>query len=153
MALLVLLLVVVPVAEFSALIWVAQQIGVLPMLVLLFAVSIFGAALAKRVGLEVWRRFRATLAAGDIPSGEVFDGALVLIAAAILLVPGFITDFIGLLLLVPFVRSMVKWAFWRRMRARLIAVSEQVERRRAAPIKVQAIRMVDRGEPGTGSPP
>jgi UPF0716 protein FxsA len=153
MVLLVLLLVVVPVAEFSALIWVAQQIGILPMLVLLFAVSIFGAALAKRVGIEVWRRFRATLAAGDIPSGEVFDGALVLIAAAILLVPGFITDVIGLLLLVPFVRSMVKWVFWRRMRTRLIAVSEQVERRRAAPIKVQAIRMVDRGEPGTGSPP
>ncbi|MEA2591174.1 MAG: protein FxsA [Actinomycetota bacterium] len=153
MVFLVLLLVVVPVAEFSALIWVAQQIGILPMLVLLFAVSIFGAALAKRVGIEVWRRFRATLAAGDIPSGEVFDGALVLIAAAILLVPGFITDVIGLLLLVPFVRSMVKWAFWRRMRTRLIAVSEQVERRRAAPIKVQAIRMVDSGEPGTGSPP
>jgi UPF0716 protein FxsA len=153
MALLVLLLVVVPVAEFSALIWVAQQIGILPMLVLLFAVSIFGAALAKRVGIEVWRRFRATLAAGDIPSGEVFDGALVLIAAAILLVPGFITDVIGLLLLVPFVRSMVKWAFWRRMRTRLIAVTEQVERRQAAPIKVQTIRMVDRGEPGTGSPP
>ena len=77
------------------------------MLVLLFAVSIFGAALAKRVGIEVWRRFRATLAAGDIPSGEVFDGALVLIAAAILLVPGFITDVIGLLLLVPFVRAIV----------------------------------------------
>jgi UPF0716 protein FxsA len=152
MALLVLLLVVVPVAEFSALIWVAQQIGILPMLVLLFAVSIFGAALAKRVGIEVWRRFRATLAAGDIPSGEVFDGALVLIAAAILLVPGFITDVIGLLLLVPFVRSMVKWAFWRRMRTRLIAVSEQVERRQAPPVKVQAIRMVDRGEPGAGTP-
>jgi len=83
MALLVLLLVVVPVAEFSALVWVAHLIGVLPMLALLFAVSILGAALAKRVGIEVWRRFRATLAAGDIPSGEVLDGALVLIAATI----------------------------------------------------------------------
>jgi UPF0716 protein FxsA len=153
MILLVLALVVLPVAEFGALVWVAQQIGILPMLVLLFAVSIFGAALAKRVGIEVWRRFRATLAAGDIPSGEVFDGALVLVAAGILLVPGFITDVIGLLLLVPFVRSMVKWAFWRRMRTRLIAVSEQVGRRRATPIKVQAVRMVDRGEPGAGSSP
>jgi len=46
---------------------------------------------------------------------------------------------------------MVKWAFWRRMRTRLIAVSEQVERRQAPPIKVKAIRTVDRGEPGTGS--
>jgi UPF0716 protein FxsA len=152
MALLVLLLVVVPVAECSALVWVAHLIGIFPMLVLLFAVSILGAALAKRVGIEVWRRFRATLAAGDIPSGEVLDGALVLIAAAILLVPGFITDAIGLLLLIPFVRSVVKWAFWRRMRTRLMAVSEQMGRRRDAPVRVQAIRMVDGGEPGTGSP-
>jgi len=88
----------------------------------------------------------------DIPSGEVLDGALVLIAASILLVPGFITDAIGLLLLVPFVRSVVKWAFWRRMRTRLMAVSEQMGRRTEPPIKVQAIRMVDGGEPGTGSP-
>jgi hypothetical protein len=48
------------------------------------------------------------------------------------------------------VRSMVKWAFWRRMRVRLLAVSEQVGRRREGPIKVQAVRMVERGEPGTG---
>jgi UPF0716 protein FxsA len=150
---LVVLLVILPLAEFSTLVWVAHQVGVFPMLVLLFAVSIFGAALAKRVGIEVWRRFRATLAAGDVPSGEVFDGALVLVAAAILLVPGFITDVIGLLLLIPFVRSMVKWAFWRRMRTRLIVVSEQVGPRRVAPIKVQAVRMVDPGDPETGPAP
>src|SRR5256885_9473902 len=149
MALLVLLLVVVPVAEFSALVWVAHQIGILPMLVLLFAVSIFGAALAKRVGLEVWRRFRATLAAGDIPSGEVFDGALVLLAAGILLVPGFITDVIGLLLLVPAVRSLVKWMFWRRMRRSLIAATEGLGTGRPTPIRVQAVRVVDpRIDPG-----
>ncbi|HYR63510.1 MAG TPA: FxsA family protein [Actinomycetota bacterium] len=150
MVLLVLLLVVLPVAEFSAMVWVAQQVGFLTMLGLLFAVSIFGGLLAKRVGIEVWRRFRATLAAGDIPSGEVFDGALVLIAAAILLVPGFITDVIGLLLLVPFVRSMVKWAFWRRMRGRLIAATERMGTRRQPPIKVQAIRLVDSGDQGGG---
>lgn len=150
---LVVLLVILPVAEFSTLVWVAHQIGVLPMLVALFGVSIFGAAVAKRIGIEVWRRFRATLAAGDIPSGEVFDGAMVLIAAAILLVPGFITDVIGLLLLIPFVRSMVKWAFWRRMQTRLMVVSEQVGPRRVAPIKVQAIRMVDGAEPGSGPNP
>ena len=127
-------------------VWVAHQIGLLPMLALLFAVSFVGAVLAKRVGIEVWRRFRATLAAGDIPSGAVFDGALVLIAAAILLIPGFITDVIGLLLLVPLVRSMVKWVFWRRMRRRLIAATERLGGRRPPPIRVQAVRMVDVGE-------
>ncbi|HMC09354.1 MAG TPA: FxsA family protein [Actinomycetota bacterium] len=142
-ALLALVLVVVPVAEVWAIVWVASQVGVLTMLALLFGVSVVGAILAKRVGLEVWRRFRATLAAGDIPSGEVFDGALVLLAAGILLVPGFITDVIGLLLLVPAVRSLVKWMFWRRMRRRLIAATEGLGTRRPAPIRVQAVRLVD----------
>jgi UPF0716 protein FxsA len=144
-AALVLGLVVLPVAEVGAMVWVADRIGVLPMLVVLFAVSIGGAMLAKRVGIEVWRRFRATMAAGDIPSGEVFDGALVLVAAVILLVPGFITDLIGLLLLVPAVRSLVKWAFWRRMRSRLMAASERMGTQRG-PIRVQAVRLVDSGE-------
>jgi UPF0716 protein FxsA len=146
-ALLALVLVVLPVAEVSAIVWVAHQIGVLPMLAALFGVSIVGGILAKRVGLEMWRRFRATLAAGDIPSGEVFDGALVLLAAAILLAPGFITDVIGLLLLVPAVRGLVKWLFWRRMRRRLIEVTDRLAATRARPIKVQAIRMVDTGKP------
>jgi len=145
-AVLALGLVVLPVAEVSAMVWVADRIGVLPMLALLFGVSIVGAMLAKRVGIEVWRRFRATLAAGDIPSGEVFDGALVLIAGVILLVPGFITDLIGLLLLVPFVRSIVKWAFWRRMRSRMLAASERMGTRRPPPIRARAVRMVDTGE-------
>jgi len=151
-AALVLVLVVLPVAEVSAIVWVAHQIGVLPMLALLFGVSVAGGFLAKRVGLEVWRRFRATLAAGDIPSGEVFDGALVLIAAAVLLVPGFITDLIGLALLVPAVRSLVKWRFWRRMRRRMLAASERVGPSKATPIKVQTIRLVDPGEAGTRPP-
>lgn len=147
-ALLVLLLVVLPVAEFATVVWVAHQVGVLPMLALLFAVSIGGGLLAKREGLEVWRRLRATLAAGDIPSGELLDGALVLIAGGILLVPGFLTDVVGLLLLVPFVRSMVKWAFWRRLRRRLIVATERIGERREPPIRVQAIRLVDTGDPG-----
>lgn len=132
--------------------WVAHHVGVLTTLFLLVVVSVVGAALAKRVGLEVWRRFRATLAAGDVPTGEVFDGVLVLMAAALLCVPGFITDILGLALLLPPVRSLVKWLFWRRMRRRLIEVTERswgrMGARRepsASPVRVQAIRVVDQG--------
>ena len=77
-ALLALVLVVIPVAEVWAIVWVAHQVGVLTMLALLFGVSLVGAILAKHAGLEVWRRFRATLAAGDIPAiaAAVTDGVV-----------------------------------------------------------------------------
>lgn len=142
MGALIVLLICLPVAEVASVIWVAHQVGALATVGLLLAVSIAGCSLAKRVGLEVWRRFRATLAAGDIPSGEVSDGALVLLAAGLLAVPGFLTDVLGLLLLVPAVRSLVKLLFWRRLRRRMIEVTE-VRRRRVAPIRVQAIRVGD----------
>ena len=140
---LIVLLIILPVAEVASVIWVAHQIGPLATVVLLLAVSIAGGWLAKRVGLEVWLRFRATLAAGDVPSGEISDGVLVLLAGGLLAVPGFLTDVLGLLLLVPAVRSLTKLLFWRRLRRRMIEVTE-VRRRRVAPIRVQAIRMGDR---------
>jgi UPF0716 protein FxsA len=156
MALLALALVLVPVAEVAALIWVAHLVGVLAMLGLLVALSVVGAILAKRAGLEVWRRFRATLAAGDIPSGEVFDGALVLVAGMALILPGFVTGALGLLLLLPPVRSTVKWLFWRRMRRRLIELTERtsnrVGARRVTPIQVQAVRIPE-GPGGPGGAP
>lgn len=159
MALLAFILVLI--AEVSSIVWVAHHVGVLWTLALLMGVSVVGAALAKRVGLEVWRRFRATLAAGDVPTGEVFDGVLVLMAAALLVVPGFITDILGLALLFPPVRSLVKWLFWRRMRRRLIEVTERswgrMGTRREPPIRVEAIRVVDRSpgaqNPGPGAAP
>lgn len=142
MGALIVLLIILPVAEVASVIWVAHQIGPLATVGLLLAVSIAGGWLAKRVGLEVWRRFRAALAAGDIPSGEVSDGVLVLLAGALLAVPGFLTDILGLLLLVPAVRSLTKLLFWRRLRRRMIEATE-VRRRRVAPIRVQAIRVGD----------
>lgn len=143
MALLALILVALPIAEVASIVWVAHQVGALVTLGLLVGVSVVGAVLAKRAGIEVWRRFRATLSAGDIPSGEVFDGAMVLIAGTLLLVPGFLTDIFGLLLLVPAVRGLVKLAFWRRMRRRMIELTERTGTRRAAPLKVDAVRVVD----------
>lgn len=146
-------LIILPLSEIASIVWVAHLLGVLPMLALLVAVSIVGAVLAKRAGLGAWRRFRATLAAGDIPSGEVFDGVLILLAGALLIVPGFVTDVLGLLLLVPAVRSVAKWLFWRRMKRRLIELTERTNgrlgARRVTPLRVQSVRM-DGGSPAPG---
>lgn len=147
-------LIILPLVEIASIVWVAHLVGLVPMLGLLVLVSLGGAALAKRAGLGAWRRFRATLAAGDIPSGEVFDGVLILVAGGLLIVPGFVTDILGLLLLVPAVRSVVKWLFWRRMRRKLIELTERtnnrVGARRVSPLRVESVRIDGSGAPKRG---
>jgi UPF0716 protein FxsA len=112
------LLVVLFIAELWALVWVATQIGVLNTVALLVVMPVLGIWLVKRAGLAVFRRVQATLDAGGVPHREVIDGFLLLIAGVLLIVPGFITDAIGLLLLVPpvriGVRTMLLRSFSRR---------------------------------------
>lgn len=106
--LLALLFLVVPILEIAVLIQVGQLIGVGPTILLLIAMSIAGAVLAKREGVAVWTRFRTTLARGEVPSKEIVDGVLVLFGAALLLTPGFLTDILGLTLLIPATRAAVR---------------------------------------------
>lgn len=110
---LALLFVVVPILEIAVLIQVGQVIGVGPTIVLLIAMSIAGAVLAKREGLAVWTRFRAAVGRGEIPSKEIVDGVLVLFGAALLLTPGFLTDILGMVLLVPVSRAAVRSSVMR----------------------------------------
>jgi UPF0716 protein FxsA len=116
--LLVLIFIVLPVAEIYVIIKVGEAIGVLPTIGLLILDGFIGAALLRHQGRAAWRRFNEALAAGKVPAREVLDGALVIVGGAFLLAPGFITDVIGLLLLIPPSRAMVrgilsKLAFWR----------------------------------------
>ena len=100
--------VVVPIAEIAVIIAVGEHIGVAATILLLLSFSVVGAVMAKRQGVDVWRRLRATMKQGQIPSSEVLEGFLVLLAAALLLTPGFITDALGLLLLVPSCRTFIQ---------------------------------------------
>ena len=113
---LVVLFLVVPLAELAVLIAVGDWIGLVPTLVLLLVVSVAGAWLAKREGLAAWRRFQLALADGRMPTVEVADGAMILLAGALLLTPGFLSDVIGVLLLLPPTRAMA-----RRLAPRLAA--------------------------------
>lgn len=109
--LLVLLLLVMPVVELAVIVQVAEQVGVLNTLALLIAVSIAGAWLLKQQGMATWRSLQAAMARGEMPTKEATDGALILLGGALLLTPGFVTDAVGLLLLVPPTRAVVKSAF------------------------------------------
>ncbi|HEV3402312.1 MAG TPA: FxsA family protein, partial [Acidimicrobiales bacterium] len=91
-----------------------QLIGPWYTILLLLAVSAAGAWLVKREGLGVLRRFRRQLDAGAIPGRELADGVLILFAGALLLTPGFLTDCVGLLLLLPPVRAVIRASVLRR---------------------------------------
>lgn len=103
-----LLFFLIPIAEIAVLIQAGQIFGTLPTILAMIGLSVAGAWLAKMQGLLVWSRFMSTLAQGRIPSKEISDGALVLFGAALLLTPGFLTDFLGLSLLIPGLRSALK---------------------------------------------
>ena len=117
MLVLALLFLVVPIAELYVIVQVAGGIGVPETILLLIAVSVVGAWLAKREGLGVLRRMQGTVAQGRVPSAEIVDGALVLFAAALLITPGFLSDCLGIVLLVPPTRALLRGLVLRRIRA------------------------------------
>jgi UPF0716 protein FxsA len=110
-------LLAIPIAELWVILQVADGIGVLNTIALLILISVAGAWLLKQQGLATWARLQRTLAAGQMPAREVTDGALILFGGALLLTPGFLTDCVGLILLIPPTRALVKGLF-RRLLAR-----------------------------------
>lgn len=122
-ALLAVLFLVVPIVELYVIVQVAQGFGILPTLALLVLVSVVGASLLRSQGLGVLRRVNEALAAGRMPGRELVDGVLVVIGGALMLTPGFVTDAVGLALLLPPTRALVRLALVRRWRHRITVVS------------------------------
>jgi UPF0716 protein FxsA len=116
--LLAFVLLAVPVAELAVLVAVAGTIGVGDTVALVVLVSIAGVWLAKRAGLKVLTRVQAALGRGEVPSREVADGALVLLAGVLLIVPGFLSDGVALLLLLPPTRAAARGLLLRGLTRR-----------------------------------
>jgi UPF0716 protein FxsA len=113
------LFIVVPLAELYVILKVGDAIGVLPTIALLAADSVLGSLLLRAQGRAVWRRFNEAIAAGRMPHREVMDGVLVIFGGAFLITPGFITDVVGLVLLLPPTRSLVRGWLTRRLGRRV----------------------------------
>jgi UPF0716 protein FxsA len=107
-ALLVALFIVVPIVELYVIIQVGQAIGVVPTLLLLLADALLGSLLLRHQGRGAWRRFNEALAERRFPGREVADGAMVVVGGTLLLTPGFVTDIVGLLLLIPPSRAILR---------------------------------------------
>jgi UPF0716 protein FxsA len=104
--LLILLFIVVPIAELYVIIKVGELIGVWPTLILLLADALLGSWLLKHEGRGAWRRFNQALAERRFPGREVADGALIIVGGTLLLTPGFLTDIVGVFLLLPPTRAI-----------------------------------------------
>lgn len=107
----------VPVLELMLFIYVQNRIGLGLMLIAILVTAAAGAFLVRMQGLAVWMRVRGDLAAGLVPGRPLVHGAMVLVGGALLLTPGFLTDAVGFLLMIPFVREGLRRLgnrFWQR---------------------------------------
>jgi len=152
--LLFVLFVVVPIAELYVIIQIGGAIGVLPTIALLILDSVLGAALMRSQGRAAWRRFNGAVAEGRIPGREVIDGALVIFGGALLLTPGFLTDALGLILLLPPTRALVRGVLVRRFSGGLMAsASRGAEARMGRVFTGQSRPGADARRPGGGGRP
>jgi UPF0716 protein FxsA len=97
----------VPMLEIWLLIKVGSVVGAGWTVLLVVATAMIGAGLVRAQGLSALRRIQQELAAGGLPADEVLQGVLLLVAGALLLTPGFVTDALGFSLLIPGVRSII----------------------------------------------
>ncbi|MFC1747719.1 FxsA family protein [Pseudomonadota bacterium] len=108
------LFLLVPIFEIYLLIQVGGLIGVLPTMFLVVFTAVVGAWLLRSQGFATLGRVQATLARGEIPAIELLEGAMLLVGGALLLTPGFFTDAIGFVCLIPVLRrGVISWAMRR----------------------------------------
>jgi UPF0716 protein FxsA len=117
-----LLFIVLPAAELGLLIEIGRHFGTVTTLALIVVTGALGAGMARHQGLRVLAEVQRELAAGRLPAGSMLDGLLILLAAAVLVTPGVITDAFGFLCLTPGFRSLLKRELLRRLER---AVAEQ----------------------------
>ena len=102
------LFLIMPVVELALLVQVDKLIGFWPTIGIILFTGILGSYLAKREGLAVWQRFNQRMNTGELPGTELLDGVIILIAGALLITPGVVTDFVGFTGLFPPTRRLIR---------------------------------------------
>jgi len=100
-------IILIPVIEIYLFIKIGSQIGAFNTIFLIFVTAIMGIYYAKYEGLNTFKSGFSQLLKNEIPAYELFSGAAIAFAALLLIIPGFATDFIGFLLIVPFTRRII----------------------------------------------
>ena len=121
---LLLLFTLLPLAEFALLVQVERLIGLWSTIAMIVATGLLGGYLARREGLRTIKDLKTKSVVRGLPSQTIAEGVLVLVAAAVLLTPGILTDVTGFLLLVPAVRRRVAWTLVERGKQKMADVAK-----------------------------
>ena len=116
---------IIPIIEIYLLIEIGSMFGALTAVTLVILTGFLGAFLARMQGLQTLYRIKESLREGRMPSGELLDALLIVIAGLVLLTPGFLTDSVGFLLLIPATRNSIK--YWLRRQIELRYMSNRPE--------------------------
>ena len=116
---------VIPIIEIYLLIEIGAMFGALTAVTLVILTGFLGAFLARMQGLQTLYRIQESLREGRMPSGELLDALLIVIAGLVLLTPGFLTDSAGFLLLIPSTRNSIK--YWLRRQIEIRYMSNRPE--------------------------
>ena len=110
------LFLIMPVVELALLVQVDKLIGFWPTIGVIVATGVAGSFLARREGLSVWRRLNERLNQGGLPGNELLDGVIILVAGALLITPGVLTDVVGFLGLIPLTRRGIRKLVQKRIK-------------------------------------
>lgn len=116
MRLLLILIIVIPALEIGVLLLSGKTIGVIPTILLIILTGVVGAWLAKKQGIETFKKAQQQMQYGQIPGEAIIDGLCILVGGLFLLSPGFVTDLTGILLLFPKSRNLIKPVLLRIIR-------------------------------------
>ncbi|GAB3070811.1 hypothetical protein GCM10027053_39500 [Intrasporangium mesophilum] len=118
-------LLVLPILEILVIVAVGQAIGAWPTFLLLVAGCVLGVLIIRHQGGRAWRALNQAVQSGRMPARELADGIVVLLGGTLLLVPGFITDVLGLILVLPFTRPVARSLLASVISRRMIVVSDR----------------------------
>lgn len=122
---LALVFIVVPTAELALLIYFGNMIGLLPTLAIILATGIGGAYLARTQGMKAWFDLRRRMETMEAPGNAIIDGLCIFAGGILLLIPGFLTDLVGLFLLFRWTRNLLrpaiqKWIYKKMQNGQII---------------------------------
>jgi UPF0716 protein FxsA len=123
---LLILFITVPLIELYLFFKIGSRIGLAPTLIIIIVTGFLGAALTRIQGLRTLARFQQATAEGRMPHEEVLDGLMILVAGAVLLTPGFLTDAVGFLLLIPAFRTVVRKSLARYVKNHIQIITADI---------------------------
>lgn len=100
--------IIIPTAELALLIYFGQMLGIIPTIALIFITGILGAYLAKKQGMKAWHELRNRMSTMETPGNALIDSVCIFLGGILLVMPGLITDIVGLLLLFSWPRNLIR---------------------------------------------